>query len=521
VTTVGVFNRHWTTGGGAETYGAAMAQVLTRTRTVELLGPEPVDPTALAERLRLDLGGIGFRVVPDRLSAVTEASGDYDLFVNVSYLSAASSRAPHSVYVVHFPAQLDADLGPAQRLALRLIGPLVRPHALDTEWGEGFYPREGGRPRHFWTNGDARFTVTPRAGADTELRLVFIRQQPPEVGAMDVRVELDGRPAAALTLDAGGSGIQRRRGVPVVVTVPADPARRDVEVRIVSDTFVPAEVGRGDDDRDLGVALTALHTGARVRDRLGAQLGSWFPLLYRAPGDLDWLDSYDHVVCNSAFTQGWLRRWWDHDGVVLHPPVQMHDAGPKEPIILSVGRFFGSRSGHSKKQLELVTAFRRLLDRGVEGWTLHLVGGCGEADRDYLDSVRAAAEGLPVSFHVDAPGPELEDLYARASIFWHATGLGEDPEADPHRLEHFGIATVEAMSAGVVPVVIGAAGQLEIVEDGVSGLHFTTVEELVDATMALVVDDDRRHELGRQAAARAQDFSLERFADRLEALLGE
>ncbi len=58
-------------------------------------------------------------------------------------------------------------------------------------------------------------------------------------------------------------------------------------------------------------------------------------------------------------------------------------------------------------------------------------------------------------FHVDAPGAELADLYARASIFWHAAGLGEDAEDDPNRMEHFGISIVEAMSAGAVPVVLG------------------------------------------------------------------
>jgi glycosyltransferase involved in cell wall biosynthesis len=283
---------------------------------------------------------------------------------------------------------------------------------------------------------------------------------------------------------------------------------------------VPAERTGGDDDRRLGVALTALHTGVRAGDRIGAQLGAWFPLLYRSPGDMDWLDTYSHVVSNSAFTRGWVQRWWDHDSEVLYPPVRMHESRDKEPIILSVGRFFGSGSGHSKKQLELVDAFRLLLDRGVEGWTLHLVGGCGEADQDYLESVRLAAEGLPVVFHVDAPGEELEDLYARASVFWHATGLGEDPEEAPQRLEHFGIATVEAMSAGVVPVVIGIAGQLEIVEDGVNGCHFATLDELVATTAALVADDSRRQALSTAATERARNFSLDRFGERLEHLLG-
>jgi glycosyltransferase involved in cell wall biosynthesis len=516
-----MFNRYWTTGGGAETYGAAMAQVLARTSTVELLGPDLIEPEELAKRLRLDLTGVTFRQVGFSSRDVGRASADYDLFVNVSYLSVAPSRAPRSVYVVHFPAEMDADLSLLQKAAIKTLGPLVRPHAVDTEWGEGFYPREGARPRCFWTNGNAQFFVRPRPDVDTDIRLVFVRQRPSDMEPVEVCVEVDGAPAMAMTLSAGGSRLSRYRGVAGVATIPADPDEAEVEVRVRSDTFVPAEVTGGDDTRRLGVALTALHTGARLRDRLGAHLGSWFPLLYRSPADRDFLDSYDHVVCNSEFTQGWLRRWWGHEGEVLYPPVRMHQAGPKEPIILSVGRFFGPDSGHSKKQIELVDAFRRLRDRGVEDWTLHLVGGCGEADRPYLAAVREAAAGLPVVFHVDAPGEELEDLYARASLFWHATGLGEDPEVDPHRLEHFGIATVEAMSAGVVPIVYGAAGQVEIVQDDVSGRHFTDLDELVDHTVELAGDPDRRAGLSRVAAERARDFSPDRFAERLALLLDD
>ena len=54
---VGVYNRYWRTGGGAETYGAAVAQVLARHHDVDLLGPDDVDLEVLGERLRLDLTG--------------------------------------------------------------------------------------------------------------------------------------------------------------------------------------------------------------------------------------------------------------------------------------------------------------------------------------------------------------------------------------------------------------------------------------------------------------------------------
>jgi glycosyltransferase involved in cell wall biosynthesis len=147
------------------------------------------------------------------------------------------------------------------------------------------------------------------------------------------------------------------------------------------------------------------------------------------------------------------------------------------------------------------------------------VGGCAEPDRPYLERVQEAAEGLPVHLHVDAPGPEVRDLYGRASIYWHATGFGEDPEAEPGRLEHFGIATVEAMSGGAVPVVIGLAGQLEVLDDGVEGYHWLTLDQLVERTAHLVADPEQLAAMSAAAEARAQDFGVPAFAERLRTLV--
>ncbi len=337
----------------------------------------------------------------------------------------------------------------------------------------------------------------------------------------EVAVEVEGEPARSLTVEAGPSRLVRRRGTPVVVTVPARSRSGEIEVKIRSTTFVPAEHGQGDDDRVLGVALSTLHTGERVRDRVGATLGAWLPLLYRPLPNKNFLDSYDTLVANSEFTRGWIRRWWNRDATVLYPPVRLHEPGAKAPIILGVGRFFAPKAGHSKKQLEMVEAFRRLVATdAAEGWSLHLVGGCSEADQGYLDHVRAAAVGLPVEFHVDAPGGELADLYARASVFWHATGLGEDAEDDPNRMEHFGISIVEAMSAGAVPVVLGRAGPAEIVASGVSGRHFSDLDDLVSQTVGLIEDPAERARLSAGAVERAQYFGLEAFAERLDAIVG-
>jgi glycosyltransferase involved in cell wall biosynthesis len=197
----------------------------------------------------------------------------------------------------------------------------------------------------------------------------------------------------------------------------------------------------------------------------------------------------------------------------------MQSRGDKRPVILSVGRFFRADRGHSKKQLEMVHAFRALCNGGVDGWELHLVGGCSLEDETYLDEVIAASAGLPVTIHRDAPGHELQALYAEASIFWSITGLGENVRRHPGRFEHFGITTVEAMSAGVVPVVLAAGGQVEIVRDGVEGLHINQLAELTTRTAELIADPVRRAELADAAATRARDFDMPAFGARMRELV--
>jgi glycosyltransferase involved in cell wall biosynthesis len=184
-----------------------------------------------------------------------------------------------------------------------------------------------------------------------------------------------------------------------------------------------------------------------------------------------------------------------------------------------VGRFFDQDFGHSKKQLELVRAFRTLVSRGLTGWDLHLVGGCQQSHADYLGRVRAEAQGLPVHFHIDASGKELRDLYRRASIYWHAAGFGESERRHPERLEHFGISTVEAMGAGAVPIVVGKAGQGEIVQHGVSGYHFRSLSDLASRTRQLAVDRALRQRLAAEARRQANAFSTEHFAAQVRALV--
>jgi glycosyltransferase involved in cell wall biosynthesis len=62
-----------------------------------------------------------------------------------------------------------------------------------------------------------------------------------------------------------------------------------------------------------------------------------------------------------------------------------------------------------------------------------------------------------------------------------------------------------------VPVVINKGGQPEIVEHGVNGFLWETLDELRDYTTRLINDDDLRVKMSEAARKRAQVFSTESF----------
>jgi glycosyltransferase involved in cell wall biosynthesis len=232
---------------------------------------------------------------------------------------------------------------------------------------------------------------------------------------------------------------------------------------------------------------------------------------------VEFVPTYTRYLSNSWFTASWVERLWGRPSDVLYPPVRPTvRPGDKQPLILVLGRFFDPSFGHSKKQHELLATFRDLVRSGrLAGWRLAIVGGCDGANRDYALEVKRAARGLPVEVHVNAPGAVVERLLGEASLYWHGAGLGEDAERHPERFEHFGISVVEAMAAGAVPLVFGAAGPAEIVQNGQNGRHWKTLDELERITLELVGDDARRDEFASAAVRRAADFSATAFAERL------
>jgi glycosyltransferase involved in cell wall biosynthesis len=225
--------------------------------------------------------------------------------------------------------------------------------------------------------------------------------------------------------------------------------------------------------------------------------------------------SYDDVICYSRYAAAEIReRLGIAHPLVVAPPVDLPASTPpiaRERKVIAVGRFFPAADANNKKHDVLIDAWRALAGHPeARGWELHLVGGLHSdpASKAHLDALRRRASGLPVHFHPNAEAGELQDLYRRSSLFWHATGHGE---VAPERFEHFGITTVEAMAHGCVPIVVALGGQLEIVDDGVNGRLWSTLEQLVAITLELIADPPRAATLRHQALQSASTYGKQRF----------
>jgi glycosyltransferase involved in cell wall biosynthesis len=231
------------------------------------------------------------------------------------------------------------------------------------------------------------------------------------------------------------------------------------------------------------------------------------------------LAGYQRRIAISEFARDWANRRWGIDCEVIYPPVDTSfEVEEKADLILSVGRF--ATRGHSKNQLEMLGAFNSLGSE-LREWEYFCVGGVDDtaSARAYFAQAAAVADGGTARVEADVDRRRLKQLYQRAKIFWHAAGYGEDEERYPERSEHFGIVTVEAMAAGCVPIVINKGGQRDIVEHGVSGFLWNTLDELKEYTLRVTREEPLRTRLSDAARQRAQLFSTANFVRAFARLL--
>lgn len=226
------------------------------------------------------------------------------------------------------------------------------------------------------------------------------------------------------------------------------------------------------------------------------------------------LKSWSKAIFNSKFTKTLIEEEWSVNGAVVYPPVDITklEVGEKTKEIISVGRF-----DKSKKHEVLISAFKDMVkDKETLGWELNLVGGLREADKEYLQQLKDQARGFSINFYPNATVEKLHNLYSTSSIYWHAAGFGE---TNPQYYEHFGITTVEAMAAGCVPVVISRGGQLEIVDNDINGLLWSSIESLIEKTIMLIKDPRQIKRMSEKAVEKSKLFSKQRFIEEINKIV--
>jgi len=426
----------------------------------------------------------------------------YDLFVNATHESRLHNPSPKGIRLLFFPPK------PASRLwhlADSLLAYIERIGGAPT-YAEGFYgPERLGKGWFRASSTDAHITIHKQNGDCITLMLGL----PTGAEAKEVTLSIGNKTLGSTTIEPTDGNF-----------VPFGPIKIPPQVHSTRLTLSCNSINAHMDStelRELGVLVAGMRTN-NPQSILPRMVSQSLPRIteqierVRSRNDRCSMSSYDLVLTNSEFTCKWAKKWWGIDPKTVYPPVTPIDVGmtEKQPLILSVGRFFAG--GHNKKHDVMIEQFKHLIDDGLHSWKLKLVGGQGttKADGDYMRHILHLADGYPIDVSPNLSKPSLDSAYAKASIYWHATGFDER-KSNPSVFEHFGIAPAEAMSAGACPLLFNGGGLSEIIEPGVSGFLWSNTQELSRLSWDLIRNANLRTTIGAQARKRSKAFHPDQF----------
>lgn len=174
---------------------------------------------------------------------------------------------------------------------------------------------------------------------------------------------------------------------------------------------------------------------------------------------------------------------------------------PKDAtILLSVGEVNKNKNHHS-----VINALERLHNRNI----YYVICGRGPLS----DAHQALAKQLGVNDQVVLTGycNDVADFYMAADVF-----------VFPSLREGLPVAVMEAMACGLPVICSPIRGNVDLVEDGKSGLLVDpTPEKLSDAIEKLCSDSQLRHQLGMAAQERSRRFDLNSVKEEIRLLYEE
>jgi glycosyltransferase involved in cell wall biosynthesis len=204
-------------------------------------------------------------------------------------------------------------------------------------------------------------------------------------------------------------------------------------------------------------------------------------------------DRVDRFIANSRTVQGRIRKYYQRDSDLLHPPVETH----RYAIAPSISNYYvaGGRLVAYKRFDIVVRAFNKL------GIPLKIFGEGPESA-----ALRETAKPN-IEFVGKVSERDKAELYRRAIAYIH-------PQE-----EDFGITAVEAMAAGRPVIAYRRGGALETVIAGKTGLFIDeqSWEELANQIIRFDASAFDPREIRRHA----EQFDVEVFKEKMRAYVDE
>jgi glycosyltransferase involved in cell wall biosynthesis len=217
----------------------------------------------------------------------------------------------------------------------------------------------------------------------------------------------------------------------------------------------------------------------------------------------------DLIIANSSITASFVRQTWNRSDIaILHPPVDTNlyrTSRVKENLVVSIGAMQpNKRFEDIIKAISMVHSKCKLIITGYSH------------QRKYYHELQKLIEKMGLKNRIkivlDASQRLVEDTLSRAKIIVHAS-----------QFEPFGIAVVEGMASGCVPIVYNGATSgpwVDIINKGEFGLGFKTSDELSENIEKILSDEkEYRHYSGR-AKERSKEFDTLIFKNKFAKILG-
>ncbi len=235
-----------------------------------------------------------------------------------------------------------------------------------------------------------------------------------------------------------------------------------------------------------------LYEQYREREKIGGVVNAALQPALALLRRWDWAAAQrvDHFIAISTAVQERIRNIYGRESVVIHPPVDTERYAPDPSVAVADYYLIVSRLIPYKRIDLAVEAFRHLPHEKL------IVVGDGR-DRATLQ----AAAGPNVTFLGRQSQARLLELMRGCKAFLFPG------------FEDFGIAPVEALSAGRPVIAFGAGGALDTVIPGVTGEHFA--QQSVESLLAVLSGFDPAAYNPLDCRQQAERFGRTIFRDKL------